>query len=124
MQLALAEARLAPSDIDYINAHGTATTVNDVNENARDPPRIRNCRREGLDLLDQIHARPLSRRGRWCRGGRLHQRRSRRIFVPATIGFDEPGDECDLDYTPNEGRQREVNTRCRIPSPLAASTPC
>ncbi len=32
----------------------------------------------------------------------------RESFVPATIGFDEPGDECDLDYTPNEGRHREV----------------
>jgi nodulation protein E len=29
-------------------------------------------------------------------------------FVPATTGFDEPGDECDLDYTPNEGRKREI----------------
>lgn len=29
-------------------------------------------------------------------------------FVPATIGFDAPGAECDLDYTPNEGRHREI----------------
>ena len=32
MRLALADAKLAPSDIDYLNAHGTATTINDVNE--------------------------------------------------------------------------------------------
>jgi nodulation protein E len=30
-------------------------------------------------------------------------------FVPPTIGFDQPGDECDLDYTPNEGRARKIN---------------
>jgi nodulation protein E len=30
-------------------------------------------------------------------------------FVPPTIGFDAPGDECDLDYTPNEGRARKIN---------------
>jgi nodulation protein E len=29
-------------------------------------------------------------------------------FVPPTIGFDEPGEGCDLDYTPNEGRSREI----------------
>jgi nodulation protein E len=29
--------------------------------------------------------------------------------VPATIGFDEPGEGCDLDYTPNKGRAREIN---------------
>ncbi|MGB2933424.1 MAG: beta-ACP synthase, partial [Methyloceanibacter sp.] len=30
-------------------------------------------------------------------------------FVPATLGLDEPDPECDLDYTPNVGREREVN---------------
>jgi len=30
-------------------------------------------------------------------------------FVPATIGLEEPGEECDLDYTANIGRKREVN---------------
>jgi nodulation protein E len=30
-------------------------------------------------------------------------------FVPATMGLDEPDPECDLDYTPNKGRNREIN---------------
>jgi nodulation protein E len=30
-------------------------------------------------------------------------------FVPPTIGFDEAGEGCDLDYTPNKGRARDVN---------------
>ena len=30
-------------------------------------------------------------------------------FVPPTVGLDEPDPECDLDYTPNVGRAREVN---------------
>ena len=29
-------------------------------------------------------------------------------YIPATIGLEEPGEECDLDYTPNEGRERAV----------------
>ena len=30
-------------------------------------------------------------------------------FVPATVGLDEPDPECDLDYTPNVGKKREIN---------------
>jgi nodulation protein E len=30
-------------------------------------------------------------------------------FVPPTVGLDEPDPECDLDYTPNKGRNREIN---------------
>jgi nodulation protein E len=30
-------------------------------------------------------------------------------FVPPTVGLDEPDPECDLDYTPNVGKKREVN---------------
>ena len=30
-------------------------------------------------------------------------------FVPPTVGLDEPDPECDLDYTPNKGRARDVN---------------
>jgi nodulation protein E len=30
-------------------------------------------------------------------------------FVPPTMGLDDPDPECDLDYTPNKGRQREIN---------------
>jgi nodulation protein E len=108
MQIALDDARLAPSDIDYINAHGTATTINDVNE-------TRAIRRVFGNAADKISVSSTKSMHGHClgAGGGVEAvaciQAIKDNFVPATIGLDEPGDECDLDYTPNEGRSREVN---------------
>jgi nodulation protein E len=108
MQIALDDARLAPSDIDYINAHGTATTINDVNE-------TRAIRRVFGNAADKISVSSTKSMHGHClgAGGGVEAvaciQAIKDNFVPATIGLDEPGDGCDLDYTPNEGRSREVN---------------
>jgi len=107
MQIALADARLSPGDIDYLNAHGTATTANDINETRA----IRkvfgpHANRLSVSSTKSMHGHCLGA------GGGVEAvvcvQATREGFVPATIGFDEPGDECDLDYTPNEGRKREI----------------
>ena len=108
MQLALDEARLAASDIDYINAHGTATTINDVNETRAIRQVFGNAaERISVSSTKSMHGHCLGA------GGGVEAiaciKAIGENFVPPTIGFDEPGDECDLDYTPNEGRSREVN---------------
>ncbi|MGB0084131.1 MAG: beta-ketoacyl-[acyl-carrier-protein] synthase family protein [Rhodomicrobiaceae bacterium] len=108
MQLALDEARLAASDIDYINAHGTATTINDVNETRAIRQVFGNAaERVSVSSTKSMHGHCLGA------GGGVEAvaciKAIGENFVPATIGFDEPGEECDLDYTPNEGRSREVN---------------
>lgn len=108
MQIALDDARLAPSDIDYINAHGTATTINDVNE-------TRAIRRVFGNAAEKVSVSSTKSMHGHClgAGGGVEAvaciQAIKDNFVPATIGLDEPGDECDLDYTPNEGRPREIN---------------
>ncbi len=108
MRLALEDARLAPSDIDYVNAHGTATAVNDVNETDA----IR--RVFGKAAYDLAVSSTKSMHGH-CLGAAggveavIAVKAIEEDFVPPTIGYAEPDPRCDLDYTPNEGRAREVN---------------
>ena len=82
MQMALDDAALGASDIDYVNAHGTATAVNDINENSRYQARVRHCGEQVVDLIDQIDAWPLPRRRRRHRGG-CRDQGTRRGFHPA-----------------------------------------
>ncbi|MBO6550296.1 MAG: beta-ketoacyl-[acyl-carrier-protein] synthase family protein [Rhizobiales bacterium] len=108
MELALKDADLAPSDIDYINAHGTATVVNDINE-TRSIKRVfgNSAKDTPISSTKSMHGHALGA------GGGIEAiaclKAMQDNYLPATIGFDEPGDECDLDYIPNEGRSAEVN---------------
>ena len=108
MQIALDDARLAPSDIDYINAHGTATAVNDVNE-------TRAIKRVFGDAANKLSISSTKSMHGHClgAGGGIEAVAAVKSigekFVPPTVGLTEPDPECDLDYTPNKGRAREVN---------------
>lgn len=108
MELALKDADLAPADIDYINAHGTATVVNDINE-TRSIKRVfgNNAKDTPISSTKSMHGHALGA------GGGIEAvaciKAMQDNYLPATIGFDEPGDECDLDYIPNKGRNSEVN---------------
>lgn len=107
MQLALDDAKLAPSDIQYINAHGTATTVNDINETGA----IREVFGRSADELSVSSTKSMHGHCLGAGGGVEAIACVKAIeenFVPPTIGFDEPGPGCDLDFTPNEGRSREI----------------
>ncbi|MFZ0570771.1 MAG: beta-ketoacyl-[acyl-carrier-protein] synthase family protein [Rhodomicrobium sp.] len=107
MQIALADAALPPTAIDYLNAHGTATTANDINE-TRAIRKVFGTHAYELSVSStkSMHGHCLGAGGGVeavvCIQAMLDG------FVPATIGFDAPGAECDLDYTPNEGRHREI----------------
>lgn len=108
MEGALKESGLAPSDITYINAHGTATAVNDTNE-TRAIKRVFGDHAQDLSISStkSMHGHCLGA------GGAIESvaciKAIEDNFVPATINLNEPDPECDLDYTPNEGRAREVN---------------
>ncbi len=108
MQLALDDASLSPSDVDYINAHGTATAVNDINE-------TRAIKRVFGNAANNVSISSTKSMHGHCLGGGGAIEAIAAIksiedkFVPATIGLVEPDEECDLDYTPNVGRKRDVN---------------
>ncbi|HXF53578.1 MAG TPA: beta-ketoacyl-[acyl-carrier-protein] synthase family protein [Hyphomicrobiaceae bacterium] len=107
MRLALEDARLAPSAIDYLNAHGTATTINDRNEtNAIKELFKEHAYKLAISSTKSMHGHPLGA------GGGIEAVACIKAigegWVPPTIGLDEPDPECDLDYVPNTGRTMKV----------------
>ena len=107
MQMALDDAGLQPSDIDYINAHGTATTLNDANET------------NAIKLVFGEHASKLaisstkSMTGHLLgAGGAIESiaciKAIEDSFLPPTINLHEPDPKCDLDYVPNVGRAKKI----------------
>jgi nodulation protein E len=107
MQMALDDARLAPSDIDYVNAHGTATAVNDINETRAIKRVFGNAANKlSISSTKSMHGHCLGA------GGGIEAVAALKAigegFVPPTVGLDEPDPECDLDYTANVGKKREV----------------
>lgn len=107
MRQALRDADLSTTDIDYLNAHGTATAVNDVNE-TRAIKDVFGDHAKNLSVSStkSMHGHMLGA------GGGIEAvaclKAIEEGFVPPTIGYTEPDPECDLDYTPNEGRKRDV----------------
>jgi nodulation protein E len=107
MRLALEDAELAPTDIDYLNAHGTATTVNDRNEtNAIKRVFGKHAQQLAISSTKSMHGHPLGA------GGGIEAvaciKAMEENWVPPTIGLDDADPECDLDYVPNVGRDRKV----------------
>jgi nodulation protein E len=107
MRLALDDARLAPQDIDYLNAHGTATAINDLNEtNAIKEVFGDHAKKLAISSTKSMHGHPLGA------GGGIEAvaciKAMREGWVPPTAGLDEPGEGCDLDYVPNIGREQRV----------------
>ena len=108
MKLAMQEANVKPEEITYINAHGTSTHLNDA------------CETQAIKTaLGEENAKKVmvsSTKGHTghllgAAGGVEAIVCSKAIqegFVPATINYQEPDEECDLDIVPNEGRKQEV----------------
>jgi nodulation protein E len=108
MQMALDDSGLAPSDIDYVNAHGTATTVNDINETRAIKHVFGNAANKlSISSTKSMHGHCLGAGGGIEAVAAIKSIEDK--FVPPTVGLDEPDPECDLDYTPNAGKSREIN---------------
>ena len=108
MRLALQDANLAPSDIDYLNAHGTATTINDVNETGAIKAVFGNhAKNLAVSSTKSMHGHLLGAGG--AVEGMACVKAMQENFLPPTIGLNEADPECDLDYVPNEGRSQEIN---------------
>jgi nodulation protein E len=107
MRMALDDARLTTGQIDYLNAHGTATTINDKNEtNAIKKVFGDHARKLAISSTKSMHGHPLGA------GGGIEAvaciKAMQENWVPPTIGLDDPDPDCDLDYVPNVGREMRV----------------
>ena len=107
MRMALADAEIGPADIDYLNAHGTATAINDVNETRAIKGVFGNhAKNLAISSTKSMHGHPLGA------GGGIEAvaciKAMQDNWVPPTAGLDEADPECDLDYVPNKGREQRV----------------
>ncbi|HJN18848.1 MAG TPA: beta-ketoacyl-ACP synthase II [Armatimonadota bacterium] len=105
--LAMTDARVAPADVDYINAHGTSTLANDVAETKAikiafgdgpsTPPisATKSVTGHALGATGAIEAAV-------CCLAIADQ------TIPPTANYEEPDPECDLDYVPNEARPADI----------------
>jgi nodulation protein E len=107
MKLALADAGVKPEQIDYLNAHGTATADNDRNETKAIKEVFgEHAYKLAVSSTKSMHGHPLGA------GGGIEAVACLKAmedgFLPPTIGLSEPDPECDLDYVPNVGREKKI----------------
>jgi 3-oxoacyl-[acyl-carrier-protein] synthase II len=107
MRLALKDAALSPSDVDYINAHGTSTEYNDANETQA----IKKVFGEHAAKLAVSSTKSMTGHLLGAAGaveGIFSVLALRHGLVPPTINYENPDPECDLDYVPNHARRAEI----------------
>ncbi|MCI8377237.1 MAG: beta-ketoacyl-ACP synthase II [Lachnospiraceae bacterium] len=105
MQLAMKEAGIAPEQVDYINAHGTSTPANDVGETKAIKLALGEeaARKTAISSTKSMTGHLLGAAGAIeaiCCVKALQEG-----FLPPTINYHTPDEECDLDYIPNQGRE-------------------
>jgi len=108
MQMALDSAGLVASDIDYVNAHGTSTPLNDRCETAA----IKTVFGEHAHKLAISSTKSMTGHALGAAGGLEAAFTALTIkeqIAPPTMNLDTPSDECDLDYIPNIARKMEIN---------------
>ncbi len=107
MRLALADAGRAPSEIDYVNLHGTSTVLNDrIETQAVKLALGDSARRVPASATKSQIGHPQGASGAAGLAAALCAMRTN--FIPPTINLDEPDPECDLDYVANRAREAEV----------------
>lgn len=107
MYKAIKEGDILPSQVSYINAHGTSTPYNDI------------CETKAIKKVfaDSAYSIPISSTKSMTAhmlgaAGAVEAivciKALEDNFIPPTIGLKEPDPECDLDYVPNQGREKEL----------------
>jgi 3-oxoacyl-[acyl-carrier-protein] synthase II len=107
MRLAIKDAGIAPSDIDYINAHGTSTEYNDANETTAIKAVFgEQAAKLAVSSTKSMTGHLLGAAGAvegvysvlaLCHG-----------MIPPTINYENPDPNCDLDYVPNRARKADI----------------
>jgi 3-oxoacyl-[acyl-carrier-protein] synthase II len=107
MQMALDHAKIAPHQVDYVNAHATSTDLGDV------------CETRAIKTVFGEYARTVSISSTKSMTGHLLGGAGavemaacalaiRDSVIPPTINLENPDEECDLDYTPNVAKEKKV----------------
>jgi 3-oxoacyl-[acyl-carrier-protein] synthase II len=107
MQVALEHAGISPDQVDYINAHATSTDIGDI------------CETRAIKQVFGDHAHKVAISSTKSMTGHLLGGAGgielaacalaiRDSVIPPTINLENPGEECDLDYTPNVAREKKV----------------
>lgn len=108
LKLALDDADISSTDIDYVNAHGTSTALNDI------------CETRAIKSALGDHSKNVPVSSNKSMIGHLLGAAGsveaiftvlaiRDGIMPPTINYDTPDPECDLDYVPNVARKKQVN---------------
>jgi 3-oxoacyl-[acyl-carrier-protein] synthase II len=111
MRLALRDAKVAPSAVDYVNAHGTSTPAGDVNETMA----IKTVFGEHARRMPTSSTKSMTGHLLGAAGGIESVVTVLSIvhgILPPTINYETSDPECDLDYVPNTARRAEV--RCAL----------
>jgi len=109
MREAIRDAGLRPEDIDYINAHGTSTPLNDAYETEA----VKAAFGEHSRRLAMSSTKSMTGHMLGAAGGVEAIFTAKAVeegILPPTINLDNPDPACDLDYVPNKARRQEIRT--------------
>jgi 3-oxoacyl-[acyl-carrier-protein] synthase II len=107
MKLAIEDAGISPEDVDYINAHGTSTPLNDVAETKA----IKKVFKDHAYKLMVSSTKSMTGHLLGGAGGLEAVFTVLSLYegiVPPTINYEEQDPECDLDYVPNKARKADI----------------
>ena len=107
MRRAMSDAKLSPTDVDYINAHGTSTPANDLNETKA----IKAVFGDAAADVNVSSTKSMTGHMLGAAGALefiICTLAVRDCVVPPTINYEHPDPELDLNYTPNRAVRRDV----------------
>ena len=104
----LDDAKLAPEQVDYVNAHGTGTAANDITETkALHNVFGAHAKKLAVSSTKSMHGHTLGAAGAIELAATIAAMQGG--FIPPTANYIEPDPQCDLDYVPNEARSGAIN---------------
>jgi 3-oxoacyl-[acyl-carrier-protein] synthase II len=107
MRMALADAKLTPADVQYVNAHGTSTPTGDISETTA----IKGVFGADAAKINVSSTKSATGHMLGAAGGAefiFTVLATKDSIVPPTINYSTPDAACDLNYTPNKAVQRDI----------------
>lgn len=107
IRMALEEARVKPEEVDYVNAHGTGTRLNDATETQVLKEVFKDhAPRLAISSTKSMHGHTMGATGAIEMVATVLA--IQRGVIPPTANYTQPDPECDLDYVPNQAREKRV----------------